>query len=134
MSESFIQVTIPCKNCLVAAACQDKKKLNDDIYDSMLAISKFDLSKKIYRKGLIECWANLGWNIISNMRDTEVKNKTKESIPEFMDLLIELTALLQWMVNSTSWKKGQKFGFDKTEITRRLEAAIGYIKNETSAN
>ena len=59
-SEKFIQVIIPCKDFLVAAACQDKRVIDDhsDLFNVMFAMNKWDESKKVYRKGLVECWAN----------------------------------------------------------------------------
>ena len=61
------------------------------------------------------------------MRTTEFNESPREVVPEFIDFFVEITSLLQWIVNSTSWDKGEKFDFDVTEIKRKLEKAKGWI-------
>lgn len=127
-SEKFKQVSIPCKDCLVTAACQDKQSFNaDKLFNFMLVMESWDESKKVYRKGLIECWANQGWDLFSHMRSSEFNGLPKEITPEFIDFFIEIASLLQWIVNSTSWQNGEKFDFDVTEIKRKLEKAMTWI-------
>lgn len=129
MSEKFLQVMIPCKDCLVRAACQDKRKTSlreDKIHNFMLVMEIWDTHEKCYKKGLMECWANMGWEIFSHLKSDDFTGM-KESAPEFLDLLVELTGLIQWIIHSTSWEKGEKFEFDKFEIRSKLEKAKGWI-------
>ena len=131
-SRKFQQINVPCVTCLVAASCQDKEIVEDrlgkdEFFSFLLGLRKWDESKKVYRKGLIEAWANLGWDLFSNMHTTEFKEIPRHAAPEFLDLLIELSGLIQWVVNSTSWQKGEKFDFDKREIESKLKKALGWI-------
>ena len=75
----------------------------------------------------MEAWANMGWDIFSNMRSSEFKDLPDEISPEFIDLLIELSSIIQWVINSQSWRDGKKYDFDKTEIKRKLKKAVGWI-------
>jgi hypothetical protein len=127
-SEKFIQLNFPCGDCLVSPACQTKPLgvKAKELYPMVLSMKKWDESKKIYRKGLIECWVNMGVSIIQNMRDSEFKEIPEHARPEFIDSLIEITALLEYMIHCTSWQKGQKFDFDISELQRRLDLAKGW--------
>ena len=96
-SRTFKQVTVPCKDCLVVAACEDKKREGnqlDNIFEFMMVMERWDEKEKCYRKGLIECWANMGWQILSSMRDDEFREIPRHTAPEFLDLLIELSLSL----------------------------------------
>ena len=131
-SEEFKQINVPCATCLVTASCQDKARTLQEIekfplFDFLLGLQRWDESKKVYRKGLLEAWANLGWQILSSMKTTEFKDLPPEVAPQFLDLLIELSGLCQWIVNSTSWRVGEKQTFDITEIKRKLDKAKGWI-------
>jgi len=131
-SVKFRQINIPCATCLVAASCQDKARTYKELdrfplFDFLLGLQKWDETKKVYRKGLIEAWANLGWDIFSNMRTTEFKELPQEIAPQFLDLLIELSGLIQWVINSTSWRCGEKQVFDISEIKSKIEKAKGWI-------
>ena len=92
-----------------------------------LALRKWDESKKVYRKGLLEAWANMGWDILSNMRTSEFNEIPNHASPEFLDLLIELSSLIQWVINSQSWKDGEVHDFDQFEIKAKLKKAMGWI-------
>jgi len=131
-SEKFAQLAIPCKECLVSPICEDKKRIDlemkkHEMFGFFLGLRKWDESKKIYRKGLMEAWANMGWDIFSNMRSSEFKDLPDEVSPEFIDVLIELSSAIQWIVNSQSWRDGKKHDFDKTEIKHKIEKALGWI-------
>ena len=131
-SVKFKQINVPCATCLVTASCQDKERtLNETerfpLFDFLLGLQRWDESKKVYRKGLIEAWANLGWDIFSNMRSSEFKDLPDDVSPEFIDALIEISGAVQWIINSESWRRGKKHDFDKTEIKRKLKKAIGWI-------
>ena len=71
-SEKFLQINLPCDECLVAPACEDKKEIDHktskyELFQLMLTLRRWDESQKCYRKGLIEAWANMGHDIFSNM-------------------------------------------------------------------
>ena len=130
LSEQFIELSMPCTECIVAAICKDKPRSilkKDDIFPFVLAMRKFDEKKKIYRKGLIECWANMGWRLVSNMRTSEYKQFPKNVAPEFVDVLIELSNTIQYIINSKSWRDGEKHDFDKSEIALRIKKALTWV-------
>jgi hypothetical protein len=130
MSEEFKNVIIPCKDCLVLAACQDVKIIKETLnttFPHMLVMEKWDTNKKCYKKGIMECWANLGWDIFSSIRTYEFAGM-KSSAPVLLNLFVELTALMQWIVNSTSWERGETFDFDISEIKKRIQTAKGWVK------
>ena len=104
-----------------------------DLFDFLLALRRWDESKKVYRKGLIEAWANLGWDIFQNMRTSEFNELPPEVAPVYLDVLIELSALIQWIINSSSWREGQKFDFDISEIKHKLKLANNWV-GQTSRN
>ena len=131
-SARFKQINVPCVTCLVQASCQDKERLDQELsrfefFAFLLGLQKWDEKEKVYRKGLIEAWANLGWDIFSNMRSSEFQDLPDNVSPEFIDALIEISGAVQWIINSTSWRTGRKQDFDKTEIKRKLKKAIGWI-------
>ena len=137
-SVKFLQVSIPCKECLVQGACQDRLAIDrkmqaQDLFDFLLALRRWDESKKVYRKGLIEAWANLGWDIFQNMRTSEFNELPPEVAPVYLDTLIELSAVIQWIINSLSWREGQKFDFDIREIKHKIEMAKKWV-GQTSRN
>lgn len=133
-SEKFEQINIPCKDCLVQAMCDDKKAIENitkgyDLFDFMLALRKWDESKKVYRKGLIEAWANLGWKIFENIRTDSFRDLPPEVSPVYLDALMELAGVIQWIINSTSWRKGQKFDFDIVQIEHKIDMAKRWVRH-----
>ena len=132
MSEKFLQINIPCKDCLVAPACEDKKRIDQkvephDLFNFMLTLRRWDESQKCYRKGLIEAWVNMGKDIFSGMKTDEFNNLPGNAIPEYLNVLIELTNTMQWMINSKSWRDGAMHDFDKIDCHDKLKQAIGWI-------
>lgn len=132
-SEKFIQINIPCKDCLVSPTCKDKayidKKIKHyELFEFVLALRRWNEKEKIYRKGLIEAWANLGWQIFSNMRSSEFRGLPPNITPQFLEVISELSATIQWIINSQSWRDGKKYKFDQREIEEKIKRAIGWIK------
>jgi len=133
MSQEFIQFNFPCTDCLVRAACKEKPKNNEDVklYDNInprcLTLPKFP-SKIAHTKGLLECWANLGVKIITNMQKTEDSKtfrETKSNIPmHYIILMGQISYLLQWMINSESWENGELKDFDIREIREKCKHII----------
>jgi hypothetical protein len=132
MSAEFIQFIFPCKDCLVRAACKEKPKNNESIihlYDvdaaRCLTLPKFP-SKVAYTKGLLECWANIGVGIINRMQKTEdpqTCSETNNKIPmQYVMLMGQMSYLLQWMINSTSWERGELQDFDRQEIRLKCKS------------
>ena len=128
-SEDFIQFNFPCKDCLVRAACQDKpgndqiKHLYDMDNPRCLAIPKFNSDEKTYMKALIECMANLFPTVINNMQkseDPQTSRETHNNIPmQYVIMLGQMTALMQWIVNSTSLDIGELQDFDRFEVNKK---------------
>jgi len=126
MSEEFIQYRFPCKTCLVQAACQDldrikSRELNENRPSLALPIFK----DKSYHKGLLECILNLLKQIMDKVsRDGGLKDFDKQDADKlpmaYVHLLIDTSAILCHMVNSTSWREGELFEFDRIELKRRL--------------
>lgn len=126
-SEDFVQFNFPCKDCMVLACCREAPKDNkkiEHLYDKLntrcLAVPKFSSDIKSYSKGLIECWANLGVGIINSMQkseDPQTCTEINNNIPmQYVQLLGKMSYLIQWIINSTSWEKGQLQEFDAFEI------------------
>ena len=58
-----------------------------------------------------------------SLKDLYSKRKTQHGLDiEMTHQIRGIAAMLQWMVNSTSWKDGEYHAFDAVEITQRLEA------------
>ena len=129
MSKEFIQFRFPCVDCIVRAACQDKPEKMPELYDEqnpiLLAMPKIDDNNK-YLKMFLECWANIGFDAVDKIRNVKDTN----SIPEkYANFLIENINLLQWIVNSTSWREGEKvMNFDKYEIRHKLRVLRRWLK------
>lgn len=132
MSEKFLQINIPCDECLVAPACESKKRIDQkvhehELFNFMLTLRRWDEKEKSYRKGLIEAWANMGKDIFSGMRTDEFEHQPGKAMPTYINVLIELTNAMQWMVHSKSWRDGEMHDFDKKDLQDKLKQAIGWI-------
>lgn len=139
MTEKYIQLYLPCKECLVSPICSDKKnfdqhkkKIKGELFDFMLGLKRWDHSQKTYHKGLIEAWIDMEWNLVSNCSNSDYyrpqeSSAIKNTGPEYIHVLIELANTLQWMINSESWRTGEIQDFDKTELALKLKQAIGWI-------
>jgi hypothetical protein len=127
MSKEFIQFTFPCADCLVRAACQDKPVNREDLLEKnhtrCLAMPNYETINK-YPKVFMECWANIGWQAIERIKSDEVRGVLP---PKYVDFMIDVAGLLQWIVNSKSWKDGELHDFDLHEVRRKLKAAKGWI-------
>jgi hypothetical protein len=132
-SEKFTQIGFPCVDCLVNATCREKpdKEVADpnDYYPMVLAFKKWDESKKVYRKGLLECWVNMGRQIIDKARDKDCTYKPQSMNPAFLDFILAIIGMLEYIIHSTSWAEGEKQDFDIVEIQRQLDLARGWIKS-----
>lgn len=140
MSEAFIQFTLPCETCIVQSMCKDKSRMDDvKIHRSVktcLALPDWDINEKIYIKGLIECWLNLGCDISQKLMRIKLDNKLKylndqnTSIPnQYLDFLFVIANALQWMINSTSWREGKLYKFDSFEIKEKLKYLTNWLDN-----
>lgn len=128
MSEKFRFFVMPCKECIVQAICKDKDQIDTkEVSKRYIAIPKWDRSKKSHHKGLLECWANLGWDIISAAIG-KVKTAPPNTISiTYINYLIELSGLIQWIVNSKSWEDGEEHSFDINEIRYKAEQSMKWI-------
>jgi len=132
MSKEFIQFIFPCKECLVRAACKEKpdnvaeKKVlfNDNSNPRCLAVPKLPLDVT-YHKGILECWAVLGSQLMSALQkseDPKTQKETHNNIPmQYVHLMGKMSYLLCWIVNSTSWDLGELQEFDRFEIDLRIK-------------
>lgn len=132
MSERFVQINIPCNDCLVSPVCQDKKTIDHtlskyELFNFMLSLRKWDESQKCYRKGLMEAWVNNGADIMRSMSTSEFNDLPNHAVPEYLNALIEIVNTLEWMVNSTSWREGKMYDFDKTEFKNKLKQALAWV-------
>ena len=135
-SEKFLQLAIPCKDCIVAPVCEDKQRIDDalereekkhGLYEFALTLRRWDESEKCYRKGLLEAWVNMGADILQNFRTDEFNHLPNHAVPEYLNALIEITNSLQWMIHSTSWRKGEMHDFDKVEFKKKLQQAVAWV-------
>jgi hypothetical protein len=127
MSQDFIQFGFPCIDCLVSAACQDKKHVDrKDFLDRTggircLALPEYDKQTSSHQKSLLECVANVIWDTACSLNeDRDMK------IPEqYRHFLMEYLGIFQYIINTTSWNSNINpvADFDKFEIKRRLEFA-----------
>jgi len=137
MSEDFIQFTFPCKDCVVAAICKEKPKNAKELILEhghavrCLTIPKFDDPLKSYHKGLLECWANIGHDILYTLEkqtSENLKTEKRNKIPrDFLYFMTHVSDILQWMVNSYSWKSGRSEDFDIKEINMKLKS-LSFMK------
>lgn len=131
MSDEFLEFQFPCKECLVRATCKDKPEITDaekkKLYErnrthclTLPYVSK----DKHYHKMLIECWANMGkalFDKVSNIESPHNMNKDLKVPIWFIFKLRDIANLAQWIVNSTSWEKGDLKEFDKDEVKSKME-------------
>ncbi|MCK5608807.1 hypothetical protein KAR91_43440 [Candidatus Pacearchaeota archaeon] len=132
MSSEFIQFGFPCNDCLVAAACKDRKNItNKDLLDKnrgvrCLALPVYNVETNSHQKSLLECTANLIWDVAAQLNEDR-----KMKIPsQYRHFLIEYLAIFQYIINSTSWREGLKevAPFDTDEIKRKLNTAKTMLK------
>ncbi len=131
MSQDFIQFTFPCKDCVVRAACTEKPEnetikhlFNDPNSPRCLAVPNLP-SDITYHKGILECWANLGVDIINSTQkseDPKTQIEKHNNIPiQYVDLIGHMSYLLQWIIHSTSWRLGELKDFDQSEIDLKIK-------------
>ena len=120
----FIEFGFPCNECLVAAACTDKKRITSkDLLDQgpgvrCLALPVYDHKTSSHQKMLLEC---LGGMLCRVARDLNEDRGMK--IPEqYRHFLIEYLGIFEWITNSSSWTYNlpEVADFDKFEIRRKL--------------
>ena len=132
----FIEFTFPCTDCLVAAACRDKKTIrNKDLHDSnggrsqtirCLALPIFNDKTSSYQKNILECIAELAWRVACHLNEDRGMN-----IPEqYRNFLIEYLGIFEYITNTTSWRKplDEVAPFDKDEIKRKLNTAKTWLR------
>ena len=134
MSSEFYEFSFPCQGCVVAAICKEKPDNAKEIilkFDhpvKCLTIPKNVKEVETYHKILLECWANMGIQIIQSVqKQTSVNHKTEinNNLPrDYLYLMSRMGDLLQWMVNSTSWKAGESQNFDVSEIEKKLKLLV----------
>lgn len=122
----FIEVDFPCKTCITQAMCQYVKYLEAMVKRSkILAVPDFDENKATYHRVLIECWVNLGNQILRNTtKIVASNNKTAKNhgVPfDHLILISKMAALMEYIIHSASWRDGQVYQFDKVKINRDLK-------------
>ena len=125
MSDKFIQFVFPCTECIVRAACKNKPN-KKDLYGGngkpCLALPK--VKDKSYHKMLIECWANLGFDILNHISKLEHPmgvNKDNQVPASYIRAMYQMSKVIEYMVNSTSWREGKLLPFDKMELDEKLK-------------
>lgn len=126
MSDEFIQFTFPCGECIVRAACKDKPTAKEDLYGpaGKLCLALPKIKDKSYHKMLIECWANLGFNLLNHVSKLELPigvNKDNQVPSSYIRAMHQMTKAIGYMVNSTSWREGKLLPFDKMELDEKLK-------------
>jgi hypothetical protein len=135
MSDEFYQFPFPCKDCVVAAICKEKpsnaKSIILEYNDPVLCLTIPEVPNKdikTYHKTLLECWANMGRNLIDHVqKQTSVNHKTElnNNLPrDYLYLMSRMADLLQWLVNSKSWEVGESQEFDISEIEKKLKFLV----------
>ncbi|MCK5608650.1 hypothetical protein KAR91_42615 [Candidatus Pacearchaeota archaeon] len=136
MSEEFIQYYFPCNECLVQAACKDRNNITSvknyikGINHSLpsLGLPKFEEGKS-YHKGLIECWANIGKDMMDRVpRSEDINGAQKDDLPmRYVHIMISMAEVMGYMIHSASWREGKTFDFDRDEIKRKLSHLKGWL-------
>lgn len=128
MSKEFVEFTFPCTACLVQAACQEKPTEKADLYDSSKncrCLTLPTLEKGMtYHKMMIECYSNFGPQLMNHIQKSYSPSgvETHNNIPVgYVQMMVQMTAIMQYMVNSTSWAEGDLKPFDKHEINLKLK-------------
>jgi hypothetical protein len=109
MSARFIELTHPCKECLVRAACNHLKhkeagiRLNE-FHSNILCLQSDTFNKSDeHRKDLIEAWIEFGYKLFNNL-----KNEFDDTSFPLLSLLIENQKLLKYIIDSKSWRDDTK--------------------------
>lgn len=126
MSDEFIQFDFPCSDCIVRAACKYKPTAKDDLYGGagLPCLALPMVKEKSYHKMLIECWANLGFDLLQNVqkRNSTAKINIDNKVPSaYIQAMHQMASTIQYMVNSTSWHEGKLLPFDQWEINKKLK-------------
>jgi hypothetical protein len=131
MSQEFIQFGFPCTDCLVSAACQDKKHVDrKDFLDRSgaircLALPQYDNQTSSHEKSLLECVANIIWNVACRLNEDR-----SMKIPEqYRHFLIDYLGIFQYIINTTSWEANLNpvAEFDKFEIRKKIKHAVSSL-------
>ncbi len=136
MSEEFIQYHFPCGECLVQAACKDHKRIREEVKKIMndvpsLGVPKFEKDKS-YHKGLLECLMNIQQQILNQVSRSENPDNNEQQVVDklpmkYVHIMISMADILCHMVNTTSWREGELFDFDRVEIKKRLTQLKGWL-------
>jgi len=138
MSLEFLRFNIPCRDCVVRAICKDKNNMGlelSKINDLCLAVPQWNPMERTYIKGFCECWINLGYNMLGGLRTLKLENKREDfnksiSIPtQYINFLTDTINTIQWIVNSTSWQKGELYAFDSFEINQKMKYITRWLDN-----
>jgi hypothetical protein len=128
MSARFIELTHPCKECLVRAACEHLKrkegslKLNE-FHANILCLQADNFAKAhSHRKDLIEAWIEFGIKLFTNL-----KNETAENNFVLLPLLLENLKLLKYIIDSKSWRDNTKLQPHDFEECRNLINKVRYM-------
>lgn len=126
VSYEFIEADFPCKTCITQAMCKYVDRLEVKVKRSkVLAVPEFEEDTHTYHKVLMECWVNLGNEIFRNTQTIVASNcKTvkKHGMPySYLSLMRQMAALMEYMINSASWRDGIEHEFDSIEIDRHFK-------------
>jgi len=130
VSHDFIEFVFPCTDCLVAAACRDRKQIKKlDFLDypsangiRCLALQQYDTTSNSHEKALLESVANITWRIAGRLNEDRGMK-----IPEqYRHFLMEYLAVFQYILNTTSWNSNVNpvAEFDKFEIRNKMKTAM----------
>jgi hypothetical protein len=128
--QKFFQFDFPCKQCVVASICKEKPDNAKDLIlkfeDPVLCLTiPKEADQVTYHKMLLECWANMGSEILNKVQkqsSVDYKKEINNNIPrDYLYLMGRMASILAYMVNSTSWEIGETKSFDHNEINGRLE-------------
>jgi len=130
---------MPCETCIVQAMCKDKHYKNKNLNkltQMCLAVPDWDTDRKLYIKGLFECWINLGDKMSQELIRLKLNNRritdgdTSISVPDqYIDFLFAIISTFQWIVNSTSWREGELYKFDSFEVKEKLKYTTHWLDN-----
>jgi hypothetical protein len=106
-----------------------ERNFNSVVPRGMIAYPESD---KEYLKGLAECCVNLLSDIMNRMDKTTIEyngRKTGDGMDvEYTHLVRMISNLMQWIVNSHSWREADFTNFDSKEIEMKLDYLQGMCK------
>jgi hypothetical protein len=127
MSARFIELTHPCKECLVRAACAHLKQKEagfrlNEFHANILCLQSDTFNKsEVHRKDLIEAWVEFGYRLFNNLQ-----KEIPDTVFPLLSLLVDNQKFLKYITDSKSWRDNTKLQPHDFEECRNLINKVRY--------